>query len=119
LNQGSEFIVRLPLGRATAQETEPAHLIEPPDSNVKMKILVVDDNRDVATSCAELLRLDGHDVRIAFDARRAIEVAATFRPHVFLLDIGLPDMSGLHLTVMCDPTRSDDPAGMDCSELER
>jgi CheY-like chemotaxis protein len=59
-----------------------------------LKVLVVDDNRDAAESCAALLSLDDHQVRMAFDGQHAIETASTFHPDVLLLDIGLPDMSG-------------------------
>ena len=41
-----------------------------------------------------LLRLMGNEVRIARDGPSALEAAAIFRPHVVLLDIGLPGMSG-------------------------
>ena len=58
------------------------------------RILVVDDNRDSADSLAMLLRLVGHDVRTAHDGRQALVVAATYRPDLVLLDIGLPGMDG-------------------------
>ena len=57
-------------------------------------VLVVDDNRDTATSCAKLFSALGHDVRTAFDGLEAIEVAHAFRPEVIFLDIGLPGMNG-------------------------
>jgi CheY-like chemotaxis protein len=62
-----------------------------------MKILVVDDNRDAADSCATLLELSGHHVQTAYTGRRALELAETFRPHALLLDIGLPDFDGYQL----------------------
>jgi DNA-binding response OmpR family regulator len=58
------------------------------------RILVVDDNRDAADSLALLLRLDGHDVRVAYAGRPAIEAAHGFRPEIAILDLGLPDLSG-------------------------
>jgi CheY-like chemotaxis protein len=62
-----------------------------------MKILVVDDNRDAADACAALLELSGHHVQTAYTGRRALELAETSRPHVLLLDIGLPDLDGYQL----------------------
>lgn len=59
-----------------------------------MRILVVDDNEDAADSLATLLALKGHEVRTTYDGAGALETAATFRPDVVLLDIGLPGMSG-------------------------
>jgi CheY-like chemotaxis protein len=57
-------------------------------------LLVVDDNRDAATTLALLLRLKGHTVRVAHDGASALESAAAFRPDVVFLDIGMPAMDG-------------------------
>ena len=59
-----------------------------------LRVLVVDDWPDTAESLAVLLRLWGHDVRIAHDGPTALAVAALYRPHVVLLDVGLPGMDG-------------------------
>jgi CheY-like chemotaxis protein len=59
-----------------------------------LRVLVVDDNRDAAESLSMMLRLDGHEVRMAHDGPAALEVARLFRPEVVLLDIGLPGSSG-------------------------
>ena len=58
------------------------------------RMLVVDDNRDGADLMAVLLRLQGHEVEVAHDGYRALEIAARFEPEVVLLDIGLPGMNG-------------------------
>ena len=60
----------------------------------RLRILVVDDNRDAATTLAMLLQIFGHDVSVAHDGEAAIEAAARMRPDVALLDIGLPKVSG-------------------------
>jgi CheY-like chemotaxis protein len=60
----------------------------------KCRILIVDDNKDLATSLARLLGLLGHEVKVVFDGREGIEAARTYRPRVLLLDIGLPHMDG-------------------------
>ncbi|HEY9397839.1 MAG TPA: response regulator [Burkholderiales bacterium] len=60
----------------------------------KAKILVVDDNRDAAESLQMLLQLAGHDVKVAYDGRQALESFAAHRPDVVFLDIGLPRISG-------------------------
>lgn len=64
-----------------------------------LRVLVVDDNEDSATSLAMLLELQGFDVRTAFRGDDALRSAATARPDVALLDIGLPDMTGYELAV--------------------
>ncbi|MGC8644218.1 MAG: response regulator [Isosphaeraceae bacterium] len=60
----------------------------------KNRILIIDDNRDLATSLARLLRLVGYEVEAVFDGREGIELARTYRPRVVLLDIGLPNFDG-------------------------
>jgi DNA-binding response OmpR family regulator len=66
----------------------------PPEWPEKPRILIVDDNRDLATSLARLLRLLGYEVEVVFDGRMGIEAARTYRPTVVLLDIGLPSLDG-------------------------
>ena len=60
----------------------------------RARILVADDNRDAASSLATLLTLDGHDVRVAHDGAQAITEAASFRPQIALLYIGMPKHNG-------------------------
>jgi CheY-like chemotaxis protein len=59
-----------------------------------LRVLVADDVKDCVESLRILLELWGHDVRTARDGTEAVEVAATFRPHVALLDILMPKMHG-------------------------
>ena len=59
-----------------------------------LRILVADDNRDNADSCSMLLQMDGHEVRVAYSGRDALTVAAEFAPHIMLLDIVMPEMTG-------------------------
>ena len=58
------------------------------------RVLVVDDSVDSAETLGELLRIWGHDVRLAHDGPAAVEAARDYRPDVILLDIGLPGMDG-------------------------
>jgi CheY-like chemotaxis protein len=60
----------------------------------KVPVLVVDDNREFAESCARLLQLAGFEVGIAYDGDSALKVAVESRPSIVLLDIGLPDIDG-------------------------
>jgi signal transduction histidine kinase len=96
LGSGSEFIVRLPILEKIDVST--ANLTNDPDNEptnrTRLRILVVDDNRDAAESLAMVLKLTGHDVETAYDGRAAIDAAATLRPDVVLLDIGLPMVNG-------------------------
>jgi PAS domain S-box-containing protein len=92
LGRGSEFALRLPLSPEQAPPPRPA--APPAGKPGKLRILVVDDYADTAETLAVWLRLAGHDVMSAASGAKALESAARFRPHVILLDIGLPDMDG-------------------------
>jgi CheY-like chemotaxis protein len=61
------------------------------------RVLVVDDSVDTATGLEMLLKLVGHETRIAHSGADAIAIARTFRPDVVLLDIGLPGMDGFQV----------------------
>ena len=58
------------------------------------RVLVVDDSADSAETLGELLKIWGHDVRLAHDGPSALDTAKSFSPQVVLLDIGLPGMDG-------------------------
>ncbi|BCQ29073.1 hypothetical protein NK8_72630 (plasmid) [Caballeronia sp. NK8] len=94
LGQGSVFVVRLPISTAKLLSPLMQGLIQDAATPKARKILVVDDNDDAAESTAMLLRLEGHEVRVAPDGPSALQVAADFLPDVVLLDIGLPGMDG-------------------------
>ena len=94
IGKGSEFVVRLP-GLDVAVTEEPQPGLEA--SKVKgrsLRVLVVDDNIQSADSLARIVRLWGHDTRMANTGTEAPEIAQTFLPDVVLLDIGLPGMDG-------------------------
>jgi len=65
-----------------------------PQSNGGRRVLVVDDNTDVAESLADLVRMLGHVVDVAYDGPTAIDKVRANPPNVVLCDIGLPGMSG-------------------------
>jgi CheY-like chemotaxis protein len=58
------------------------------------KIMIVDDNSDVTEAMEMLLSMDGHEVVVATDGPDALAKARDFEAEVFLIDIGLPGMSG-------------------------
>lgn len=96
LGHGSEFIVRLPV----LKDHAPAEAEPVPEENAAaagLRLLIVDDNRDAAESMAMLQELSGHSTRVAHHGESALEIAAEFKPHVVLLDIGLPGMDGFEV----------------------
>ncbi len=96
LGQGSEFVVRLPIAvQAIAQ----AHVGErgqqqPAPTPSGHRLLIVDDNMDAANSLAMLLKLQGHEVRVAHNGPAALEITKGYTPDVVFLDIGMPGMDG-------------------------
>lgn len=58
------------------------------------RVLVADDNVDSAETLGMLLQALGNDVRTVNDGVRAVEESEAFRPHVALLDIGMPGLDG-------------------------
>jgi PAS domain S-box-containing protein len=95
LGQGCEFVVRLPLMAPRRQQPVEENGGRSQDTPISgHRLLVVDDNQDAASSLAMLLRLHGHDVRVANDGALAIEAAQAFHPDVVFLDLGMPGMDG-------------------------
>ncbi|CAN5223945.1 hypothetical protein BH10PSE16_BH10PSE16_30970 [soil metagenome] len=93
LDKGSELRILLPRATAPIAPQLPAEPAAPAMAAMQ-KILVVDDNPDAAAMLGELLRLLGHEVRVAFGGREAMAAALMFRPDIVFLDIGLPDIDG-------------------------
>ena len=102
---GSVFSVRIPLAsdpepavnrQEMATDTEPAKAL---------KVLVVDDNVDVAEAVGWMLEAIGHESHLIHDGRQALQAAREFGPDVVLLDIGLPGMDGYEV---CRAFRQDE-----------
>jgi PAS domain S-box-containing protein len=92
--KGSEFVVRLPGLRDAGGAAPAGEGGRPAGAGRARRVLVVDDNVDAAESTALLLRLWGHDVRLAHNGPEAVRAAEEYRPEIVLLDIGLPGMNG-------------------------
>jgi CheY-like chemotaxis protein len=92
VGRGTTFTLRFPLAwGAAAPQGQIASDGAPPEP---LRVLVVDDIRDVADALRELLELSGYTVAVAFSGPEALEVARQFRPEVVLCDLGLPGMDG-------------------------
>jgi CheY-like chemotaxis protein len=94
LGRGSQFSIALPLERAplvvrTAEQGNAA--------DTGLRVLIVDDNADAAESLGILLRAIGYKVAVEFNAGAALAYASAQQVQAFVLDIGLPDMSGYEL----------------------
>jgi PAS domain S-box-containing protein len=93
VGHGSEFAVVLP---SAVHRPETLQAVEPPKNGAlrRFRVLVVDDNRDAAEALQMLLQALGQESYAVFDGRSAREAAHRLKPHLILLDIGMPDMSG-------------------------
>ena len=91
--KGSRFVVRLPLAPAAEANADDAAR----SAEARRRFLVVDDNVDATVIQAALLRRLGHEVETAYNGAAALEKAHTFRPHVVLLDLGMPGMDGFEV----------------------
>jgi signal transduction histidine kinase len=93
--QGSVFTVRLPLAASQPETTRQAEqpALQPAPATF-LKVLVVDDNFEVAQTVGWMLEEMGHEYHLVHDGREALQAAREFGPDVVLLDIGLPGMDG-------------------------
>jgi CheY-like chemotaxis protein/two-component sensor histidine kinase len=91
---GSEFVVRLPRASPLPAGQTRSKTQVAPAPNRSLRVLVVDDNLDMARGLTRLLKLLSHEVWTAYDGPSGLEAARSHRPDVVLLDIGLPGMDG-------------------------
>ncbi len=84
------------MSTSNVQTLLPAALAAP-SLAVPIKVLLVDDNADVAELLGEVLQDSGHHVCVAHHGKDALRAVATFAPDVALLDLGLPGMTGYEL----------------------
>lgn len=103
LGQGSEFIVRLPLAPPGA-EVRP---VDPcgDEAMPSLRVLVVDDQHDIADSITMLLLVCGHSAKAVYDGTEALRLCRAERPDVMFVDIGMPGVTGYQLAqqVRADP----------------
>ncbi|HVR97578.1 MAG TPA: response regulator, partial [Thermoanaerobaculia bacterium] len=94
--KGSELVVRLPVLVVPDSPgvQEGGDNGETARTEVRRRILVVDDNRDSADSLTMMLKLLGHEVATAYNGLQAVEMAESFQPDVALLDLGMPGLNG-------------------------
>ncbi|MBS1792414.1 MAG: response regulator [Acidobacteria bacterium] len=73
------------------------------------KILIIEDERHITKFLEFILVKEGCRILCASDGRAALETLKTFEPDAILLDLGLPDMSGIDLLreIRADKTHQD------------
>jgi CheY-like chemotaxis protein len=93
--KGSTFSLRLPLVEAAPASPGAVESPSAVASQTRaLKVLVVDDNFDVAQTVGWMLETIGHDYRLVHEGKLAVQTAQEYRPDAILLDIGMPGMDG-------------------------
>jgi PAS domain S-box-containing protein len=89
--KGSEFLVWLPLSQRAAS---PSGEISAPRPVARRRVLIVEDNEDAREALRLGLTLEGHEVDVASDGEEGIALGVARRPHVAVVDVGLPGRDG-------------------------
>ncbi len=63
----------------------------------KMRVLIVDDNRDGADALGLVVEALGNQVHVTYGGSQALDVATVFRPDLMMIDLAMPDMDGCAL----------------------
>ncbi len=103
LGRGSRFIFELPLELATESETygvelAPAHPFILESGESQWRVLIVEDDPEIAAVLRKMLTRAGFQVRVADDGALAIEAFQQWGPHFIWMDLGLPQFSGVEAT---------------------
>src|SRR5215218_8495051 len=61
------------------------------------RVLVVEDDEEIAQVLQRSLRLEGYEVRVAVDGETALDQSAAFNPDLVVLDLGLPKLDGIEV----------------------
>ncbi len=98
VGQGSTFTVTLPRRNSASGAAAVRHSAKPGQPATPLRVMIVDDNIDGAISLSLFLKeAGGHSVSTYYDGAAALAWALSELPQVFILDIGLPDMTGYEL----------------------
>lgn len=108
LGRGTVFTVKLPVAFETV---EPAETAPPQERSARagFRVLVVDDNVDVADLLSMALAIEGFQTAVAHDAREALKQWRSFAPHAAVLDVGLPELDGYELAKTLREEYGSDP----------
>jgi len=97
IGRGSEFVVRLPLAECPAPAIPEAGASDASSGADALRVMIVDDNADLADSLALMLSFMGHDARPFHEARAALDAVDQIHPDLVILDVGMPGMDGYTL----------------------
>lgn len=92
--KGSEFTVHFPMMKDAPLQPGSTKEETVESAGSCLRVMIVDDNEDATVMLGMLLEALGHRIQTAFDGPAALDTALEFRPHVALMDLGLPGMDG-------------------------
>jgi CheY-like chemotaxis protein len=86
-----------------------------------MKILVIEDEKNIRENILEILEIKGHEIQVACDGREGLVVYETFKPEFILCDIMVPHMDGYTFvkTIRSAPIFSQVPVVFISAKAER
>ncbi|MGV3486665.1 MAG: ATP-binding protein [Planctomycetaceae bacterium] len=93
LGTGTEITVELPVADYPSSSESSGQTGIDGATAIK-RVLVIDDNRDLAESTRMVLELRGHKVQLAHTGKEGVAVALATEPHVIICDIELPELNG-------------------------
>jgi two-component system, OmpR family, response regulator len=82
---------------------------QPPPAENEFRVLVVDDDQNIADVLSMALRYEDFAVEKAGTGRDALKQAEDFRPHIIILDVMLPDLDGFEVAKRLDDRRAEIP----------
>jgi PAS domain S-box-containing protein len=96
IGRGSEFVVWLPILLEKDEQAPVAEVRDTSESNTsqRLRVLIVDDNHDAAETMAMLIDITGNEAQTLHEGSSAAAAVRNYKPHLVLLDIGLPGMNG-------------------------
>ena len=92
------MMLEIPVGAAEVVESLPDPKASAPGA--ARRVLIIDDNREAADMLARLVGALGHEAKVAYSGAAGANAAKSFLPNVVLLDLQLPDISGLEVARM-------------------
>jgi len=77
------------------------------DSSYKPRVLIVDDERNIADTLATVFKIKGHEAMAVYSAESAVEAIESFEPDVVLSDVIMGKMTGVDLAIYLFKARPD------------
>jgi DNA-binding NtrC family response regulator len=95
--------------RTSIKESYPVFVIRAgvnvSDNSYKSRVLIVDDEQNIANTLAMVFKIKGHEALAVYSAESAVEAIETFEPDVVLSDVIMGKMTGVDLAIYLSRAR--------------